>query len=144
MCLESTIASRMSCATQRPVRSPQVLFLNACALPTARRAPRFCAEVFAPELELLLIPIRNSRAGLLAFKSGSSVLEKLSLPLIKHRRVDAVLLAQIRNGFAFDQMLAQDGDLLLRAKKTSVIIVHRGLFFQASSSLASAHDFPIP
>jgi hypothetical protein len=41
-------------------------------------------------------------------------------------------------------MLAQDGDLLLRAKKTSVIIVHRGLFFQASSSLASAHDFPIP
>src|ERR1700736_6456255 len=41
-------------------------------------------------------------------------------------------------------MLEQDGDLLLRAKKTSVIIVHRGLFFQASSSLASAHDFPIP
>jgi hypothetical protein len=30
------------------------------------------------------------------------------------------------NGFAFDQMLAQDGDLLLRAKKTSVTIVHRG------------------
>ena len=38
----------------------------------------------------------------------------------------------------------QDGDLLLRAKITSVISVHRGSFFQASSSLASAHDFPIP
>ena len=91
-----------------------------------------------------LIPIRNSGTGLLAFKSGCSVFEKLSLPLVKHRRVDAMLLAQIRNGLAFDQMLAQEGDLLLRAKKTSVIIVHRGLFFQASSSLASAHDFPIP
>src|ERR1700730_14698697 len=104
----------------------------------------FALKFLLQSLKLLLIPIRSSRAGLLAFKSGSSVLEKLSLPLIKHRRVDAVLLAQIRNGFAFDQMLAQDGDLLLRAKKTSVIIVHRGLFFQASSSLASAHDFPIP
>src|SRR3984893_12723871 len=104
----------------------------------------FALKFLLQSLKLLLIPIRSSRAGLLAFKSGSSVLEKLSLPLIKHRRADAVLLAQIRNGFAFDQMLAQDSDLLLRAKKTSVIIVHRGLFFQASSSLASAHDFPIP
>ena len=43
-----------------------------------------------------------------------------------------------------DQGVAKNRYLLLRAKKTSVIIVHRGLFFQASSSLASAHDFPIP
>ena len=35
-----------------------------------------------------------------------------------HRRVDAVLLAQIRNGFAFDQMFAQDRDLMRWAKKT--------------------------
>ena len=58
--------------------------------------------------------------------------------------MDAVLLAQIRNSSAFNQMLAKNRYLLLRAKKTSVNIVHRGLFFQASSSLASAHDFPIP
>jgi hypothetical protein len=64
--------------------------------------------------------------------------------LVKHRRVDAMLLAQIGNGFAFNQMLAKNRDLLLRAKITSVIIVHRGLFFQASTSLPSAHDFPIP
>jgi hypothetical protein len=55
--------------------------------------------------------------GLLAFKSGCSVFEKLSLPLVKNRRVEAVLLAQIRNSFAFDQMLAKNRDLLLRAKK---------------------------
>jgi len=41
-------------------------------------------------------------------------------------------------------MLAKNRYLLFQPKKTAVNIVHRGLFFQASSSLASAHDFPIP
>src|SRR5260370_19121044 len=104
----------------------------------------FALEFLLQSFNFLLIPIRNSGTGLLAFKSGCSVFEKLSLPLVKHRRVDAMLLAQIRNSFAFDQMLAKYRDLLLRAKKTSVIIVHRGLFFQASSSFASANDLPIP
>ena len=44
---------------------------------------------------------------------GCSVLEKLSLPLVKHRRENVVLVAQIRNGLAFNQMLAKDCDLLL-------------------------------
>jgi hypothetical protein len=57
---------------------------------------------------------------------------------------EAVLLAQIRNSSAFDQMLAKNRYLLVPAKKTSVNLVHRGLFFQASGSLVSAHDFPIP
>jgi hypothetical protein len=35
--------------------------------------------------------------------------------------VDAVLLAQIRNGFAFDQMLAQDGDLCSGLKKRRLL-----------------------
>src|ERR1700746_1923672 len=98
----------------------------------------FALEFLLQSFNFLLIPIRNSGAGLLAFKSGCSVLEKLSLPLVKDRRVDVVLVAQIRNGFAFDQMLAQDRDLLFRAKIASVIIVHRGVFFQASTSLRSA------
>jgi hypothetical protein len=49
--MKSMIASRTSCATQRAVRSPQVLFLNACAPLTAQRVPRFCAGVFAPALQ---------------------------------------------------------------------------------------------
>ena len=56
---------------------------------------------------LLLIPIRNSGTGLLALKSGCSVLENLSLPLVKHCRVDLVPVAQIRNGFAFDQICSR-------------------------------------
>jgi hypothetical protein len=89
----------------------------------------FALEFLLQSFNLLLIPIRNSRAGLLAFKSGCSVLEKLSLPLVKHCRVDVVLVAQIGNGFAFNQMLAKNRDLLLRAEITSVVVVHRGLFF---------------
>jgi hypothetical protein len=44
--------------------------------------------------------------------------------------VDVMLVAQIRNGFAFNQMLAKNRDLLLRTKVTSVVVVHRGLFFR--------------
>jgi hypothetical protein len=55
--------------------------------------------------------IRNSGAGLLAFKRGCSVLEKLFLPLVKHCRLDLLLVAQIGGGYAFNQMLANDGDL---------------------------------
>ena len=63
----------------------------------------FALEFLLQSFNLLLIPIRNSGAGLFAFKSGCPVLEKLSLPLVKHRRVDVVLVAQIRNGFALAQ-----------------------------------------
>src|SRR5690349_24847299 len=45
------ITSPISCATQRALSSPQVLFLNACVLPATRRAPRFYVGVFAPELQ---------------------------------------------------------------------------------------------
>ena len=38
---------------------------------------------------------RNSGTGLLALKSGCSVLEKLSLPLVRHCRMDLVSVAQI-------------------------------------------------
>jgi len=88
----------------------------------------FALEFLFQSFNFLLIPIRNSGTGLLAFKSGCSVLEKLSLPLVKHRRVDLVLVAQIGNSFTFDQMLAQDRNLLFRAKIASVIIFHRGVF----------------
>jgi hypothetical protein len=104
----------------------------------------FALEFLLQSFNLLLIPIRNSGAGLLAFKSGCSVLEKLSLPLVKHPRVDVVLVAQIRNGFAFNQMLAKNRDLLFRAKITSVVVVSLRLVLPASTSLRSAHDFPIP
>jgi len=67
----------------------------------------FALQFLLQSFNLLLIPIRNSGAGLFAFKSGCSVLAKLSLPLVKDRRVDVMFVAQIINGFTFNQMLAE-------------------------------------
>src|ERR1700724_3073047 len=75
--MKSMIASRMSCATQRAVRSPQVLFLNACALPTVRKAPRFCAAVFAPELQ----PFSDTHQKL---GNGNACFQK---PLIRSQKI---------------------------------------------------------
>ena len=44
---------------------------------------------------------------------GSGVLEELLLPTVKHRGVDTVLVTEIRDGGAFEEMEPQDGDLLL-------------------------------
>ena len=55
-----------------------------------------------------------------------------------------MLVTQVRDGFAFNQMLAQNRDLLFRAEITSVVIVHSRLILLASTSLPSACDFPIP
>src|SRR6516225_9375511 len=69
-------------------------------------------EFLLQSVNFLLQTIRNAGAGLLVFKSGCSVLKKLSLPLVKQRWVDVVLVAQIGNAFAFNQMLPENGDLL--------------------------------
>ena len=55
--------------------------------------------------------------------------------------MDVVLVAQVGNGFALNQMLA---NLLLRAKITSVVVVHRGLFFQPRLAPLSPPIFQFP
>src|SRR4029077_13966169 len=142
--MKSMIASRTSCATQRAVRSPQVLFLNACALLTAQRVPRFCAGVFAPELQFS--SDTHQKLG-----SGTACFQKR---LFRSRKIVSAT-GKIPSG-GCDASRTNPKQLCLRpdareeslpsaqGKKTSVNIVHRGSFFQASNSLASAHDFPIP
>src|SRR6516225_3366182 len=101
-------------------------------------------EFLLQSVNFLLQTIRNAGAGLLAFKSGCSVLKKLSLPLVKQRWVDVVLVAQIGNAFAFNQMLPENGDLLLGSENNVGCCRSSRLVLPASTSLASAHDFPIP
>ena len=48
-----------------------------------------------------------------SFKGSRPVLKKCSLPLVKQAGVDFVLLAQIGDRFAFQQMQAQNFDFLL-------------------------------
>jgi hypothetical protein len=76
-------------------------------------------------LELLLeqrdLPILGvagaSGAGL---ERGRAVLEELLLPTVEHRGVDAVLVAQIRDGDMFEEMEPKDGDLLLGGESLAV------------------------
>src|SRR2546423_3569977 len=64
---------------------------------------------------------RSSGAGL---EDGSGVLEELLLPAVEHRRVDAVLVAQIRDGGVFKEMEPKDGDLLLCGETLSGLLGH--------------------
>jgi hypothetical protein len=60
---------------------------------------------------LSLIYIRStSGAGL---ECGSGVLEELLLPAVEHRRVNAVLVTQIRHWGALEEVETQNRDLLL-------------------------------
>jgi hypothetical protein len=49
--MKSMMASRISCTTQRAVRSPQVLFFKRVCSFQQLGEPRFCAGAFAPELQ---------------------------------------------------------------------------------------------
>jgi hypothetical protein len=97
--------------------------------PTTLKAPRFCAGVSAPEIQSSFDTHQKHGNGTACFQKQLFRSRKIVSTLVKHCRVDVVLVAQIGNGFAFDQMLAQDGDLLFRAKITSAIIVHRARSF---------------
>src|SRR5512147_1205999 len=99
-------------------------------------------------LELLLeqcdLPIlgvaRASGAGL---KRGRAVLEELLLPAVEHRGVDAVLVAQIRDGGVFEEMEPKDGDLLLGGESLARLLGH-GRTSARDCSLSERSGFPIP
>src|SRR5579862_1148679 len=52
--------------------------------------------------------------GVLPLEGGWAVLEELLLPEVEERGRELVLVAEIRDGDAVDQMAPQDGDLLNR------------------------------
>jgi hypothetical protein len=68
----------------------------------------------------LLLQIRDSFLfGLMAgsaslLESCGSVLEKLVLPAVEHRRLESRLVTQIRDRHSFHQMPPQNGNLLFR------------------------------
>ena len=71
----------------------------------------FALELLFQEGDSPILGIAGaSRVG---FEGGWAVLEELLLPAIEHRGVDAVLVAQVRNGGVFEEMEPKDGHLLL-------------------------------
>jgi hypothetical protein len=57
-------------------------------------------------------------------EGGSGVLEELLLPTIEHRRVDAVLVTEIRDRRVFEEMEPKNGDLLLGREALSGFLGH--------------------
>src|SRR6516165_9254413 len=99
-------------------------------------------------LELLLkqrdLPILGvARASGPGLKRGRAVLEELLLPTVEHRGVDAVLVAQIRDGDMFEEMEPKDGDLLLGGESLAGLLGH-GRTSARDCSLFERSVFPIP
>ena len=58
------------------------------------------------------------------FEGGRAVLEGLLLPALEHGGVDAVRVAQIRDGDMFAEREPKDGDLLLGGESLASLLGH--------------------
>src|SRR5271165_2515312 len=74
---------------------------------------------------------------------GSGVLEELLLPTVEHRRVNAVLVAQIRHRGVFEEMKPKYGDLLRDAEAIPSFLGH-GKTSARDCSLFERLVLPIP
>jgi len=86
-------------------------------------------EDFVLALELLLQvgdPAVLGIAGAVGagFESSGSILEELLLPAVEHRRMDAILVTQVRHGGVFEKMEPENGDLLLGSETLPSFLGH--------------------
>ena len=72
----------------------------------------------------LALPNTSGR-GPTALKGGGSLFEKGFLPLVKERWRDAVLVAEVADGCALDEVLAQDVHFLFGAVVAAVVLEER-------------------
>src|SRR3954452_9006162 len=79
-------------------------------------------ELLLQEGDLPILGIAGASGA--RFEGGRSVLEELLLPAVEHRGVDAVLVAQIRDGGVFKEMEPKDGDLLLGGESLASLLGH--------------------
>src|SRR3954470_15890724 len=77
------------------------------------------------------------------FEGGGGVLEEFLLPAVEHGGVDAVLVTQVRNGGAFEEMEPKDGGLLLGTGALPRLLGH-GCTSARDCSLFERSVFPIP
>lgn len=83
----------------------------------------------------------TSGRGPTALKGGGSLFEKGFLPLVKERRRDAVLVAEVADGCALDEVLAQDVHFLFGAVVAAGCL-HVGLH-SGAHSVADPSGFSI-
>ncbi len=80
--------------------------------------------------------LRGSRS-----EGRSTVLEELLLPAVEERRLEMILVAQLRNGDVVKQVAAQNGDFIFGGVVFAIFrhsILHQGLDY------ARSHQTPIP
>src|SRR5512142_621646 len=68
-------------------------------------------ELLLQEGDLAILGVVGASGA--RFEGGRGVVEELLLPAVEHRGVDALLITEVRDGRAFEEVEPQDGDLLL-------------------------------
>src|SRR5512135_3712303 len=77
------------------------------------------------------------------FEGGGGVLEELLLPTVEHCGMDVVLVTEVRNRDAFEEMKPKDGGLLLGTGAFPSLLGH-GKTSARDCSLFERFVFPIP
>src|SRR5512135_3174544 len=77
------------------------------------------------------------------FEGGGGVLEELLLPAVEHCGMDVVLVTEVRNRDAFEEMKPKDGGLLLGTGAFPSLLGH-GKTSARACSLFERFVFPIP
>jgi hypothetical protein len=83
--------------------------------------------------------LSHSRVGFASECSGA-VLKELSLPLVEHRGMDLVFVAEVGDGCSVDQMASKDGHFLIRR----VLITSLGHDWKFLLSYSLFKDAPSP
>src|SRR3954467_4878953 len=97
-------------------------------------------ELLLQESDLPILGVAGASGA--GFEGGRAILEELLLPAVEHRGVDAVLVAQIRDGDVFEEMEPKDGDLLLGGESLARLLGH-GRTSARNCSLSERSVFPI-
>src|SRR5436190_16336807 len=104
----------MSCATHCWFNSPQDFFYNHILLQQLRHhfvfLPQLLLQLLNPQLLLVLMLLASIRR----LERGCAVLEEFFHPPMKHRRLQILLVADVRNGLLLDQMFSQNRNFFLR------------------------------
>src|ERR1039458_828998 len=109
---KSTTWSRVSWAVHWPFRSPQVFFELDVFTHQLGQDLVLLLDLGLQGLDLLLLGGLLAAVGGSGFKDDGALLEELLLPLVEEGRLNAGLLADVRDGRLFDEVLTKNSQFL--------------------------------
>ena len=120
---KSTMVSRVSWGTQRPVRvSPRLFFSRMCSSMSSARTS-FLRWSLASSCSIFW-SLASSTALVLRplSKASVAVLEELLEPVVELVGVDVEFIAEVRDGDLVDEVPFEDGDLLGAGEVTTLLV----------------------